>query len=139
MKCVKKHGNCFVCVYAKFVKLCINTNKTVAMLFHTRQRTLAINECQIKINDDIIPFSTHTKFLGVNIDSNLTWKPHINHIVTKISKGVGIILHLSKELPKNILILIYKTLILPYCCITWGLTYHTYINKLLNIPKKQLQ
>ena len=121
-------------------KLHINTNKTVAMLFHTRQTTLTINESLIKINDDTIPFSTHTKFLGVNIDNNRTWKPHINHIVTKISKGVGILLHLSKELPKNILTLIYKTLILPYftyCCITWGFTYHTYINKLFNIQKKQ--
>ena len=121
-------------------KLRINTNKTVATLFHTRQRTLSINECLIKINDDTILFSTHTQFLGVNIDNNLTWKPHINHIVTKISNGVGILIHLSKELPKNILNLIYKTLILPYstyCCITWGFTYHTYINKLLSIKKKQ--
>ena len=94
-------------------KLHISTNKTVAMLFHTRQRTLAINESLIKINDDTIPFS-NTIFLGVNIDNNLTWKPHINYIVTRISKGVGIFLHLSKELPKNILTLIYKTLILPY-------------------------
>ena len=94
-------------------KLRIGTNKTVTMLFHTRQRTLAINECLMKINDDTLPFSTHTKFLGVNIGNNLTWKPHINHIVSKISKGVGILLHLSKELPKNILTLIYKTLILP--------------------------
>ena len=122
-------------------KLHINTNKTVAMLFHTRQRTLTINECLIKINDDTIPFFTHTKFLDVNIDSNLTWKRHINHIVTKISKGVGILLHLCKELPKNILTLIYKTLILPYftyCCITWGFTYHTYINYLTS-QKKQLE
>ena len=110
-------------------KLHINTNKRVAMLFHMRQRTLAINESLIKINDDTIPFSTHTKFIGVNIDNNLTWKQHINHIVTKISKEVGILLHLSKELPKNILTIIYKTLILPYftyCCITWGFTYDVY-------------
>ena len=121
-------------------KLHIDTNKTVAMLFHMRQRTLTINESLIKINGEKIPFCTHTKFLGVNIDNNLTWKPHINHIVTKISKGVGILLHLSKELPKNILTLIYKTLFLPYftyCCITWGLAYHTYINKLFNIQKNQ--
>ena len=120
-------------------KLRINTNKTVAMPFHTRQRTLTINECLIKINDDTIPFSTHTKFLGVNVDNNLTWKPHINHIVTKISKGVGILIDLSKELQKNILTLIYKTLILPYftyCCITWGFTY---INKLFNIQKKAIR
>ena len=83
-----------------------------------------------------IPFFTHTKFLGVNIDNNLTWKLHINYIATKISKGVGILLHLSKELPKNTLSLIYKTLIQPYttyCCITWGFTCHTYIDKILSI------
>ena len=51
-------------------KLCID--KTVAMLFHTRQRTLSINECLIKIKDDTIPLSMHTKFLNVNIDNNLT-------------------------------------------------------------------
>ena len=83
-------------------KLHINTNKTFVMLFHMRQRTLTSNESLIKINGDTILFSTHTKFLGVNIDSKLTWKPHINYTVTKISKGVGILLHLSKELPKNI-------------------------------------
>ena len=54
-------------------KLRIDTNKPVAMLFLTRQCTLAINECLIKINDDTIPFSTHTKILGVNIDNNQTW------------------------------------------------------------------
>ena len=41
-------------------KLHINTQKTVAMLFHTRQRTLTINESLIKVNDDTIPFP-HTQ------------------------------------------------------------------------------
>ena len=58
--------------WLSFNKLRINTNKTVAMLFHTRQSTLTINEYLIKIKDDTIPFSKHTKFLGVNIDNNLT-------------------------------------------------------------------
>ena len=78
-------------------KLHINTNKTVSMLFHTRQRILTINESLNKKNGDTIQFSTHTTFRGVNIENNLTWKPHINYIVLKISKGVGILLHLSKE------------------------------------------
>ena len=110
-------------------KLYINTNKTVAMHFCTRQRTLTISESLININGDTIPFSTCTKFLGINIDNNLTWKLHINYIKKNMSKGVVKIQHLSKELPKNILTLIYKTLILPYftyCCITWGFTYHTH-------------
>ena len=30
-------------------------------------------------------------FLGVILDENLSWKPHISHIAGKISKSVGII------------------------------------------------
>ena len=40
-------------------KLRINTKKTVAMLLHTRQMTLTINESLIKMNVEAIPFSTH--------------------------------------------------------------------------------
>ena len=72
----------------------------------------------------------------VHSDNNLTWKAHINHITTKISKGVGVILRLSKELSYNILILIYNTMpYLTYCCIIWGFTYQTYINKTLLFKK----
>ena len=110
-------------------KLHINVSKTVAMLFHTRQKRVNIDENLIVIDGNIIPFATNTKFLGINIDNNLTWKALINHITTKISKGVGVLSRLSKKLSYNILILIYNTILLPYltyCCITWGFTYQTY-------------
>ena len=32
---------------------------------------------------------TVTKFLGLFIDENVTWKPHINIIYIKISKSIG--------------------------------------------------
>ena len=111
------------------------------MLFHTRQKRVNIDENLIVIDGNIILFTTNTKFLGINIDNNLTWKAQINYITTKISKGVGVLLHLSKELPYNILIIIYNTILLPYltyCCITWGFTYQTYINKIFTISKKAI-
>ena len=74
----------------------INTDKTIAMLFHMRQRTLTINESQINVNRDTISFFTYTQ-RGVNIDNNLTQKAHVNYITKKISKGVSILLRLSKE------------------------------------------
>ena len=126
--------------WLKSNKLHINVNKTVAMLFHTRHKCVNIDENLIVIDGNIIPFTTNTKFLGINIDNNLTWKAHINYITTKISKGVGVLLHLSKEFSYNVLILIYNTILLPYltyCCITWGYTYQTYINKTLTIQKRQ--
>ena len=123
-------------------KLHINVNKTVAMLFHTRQKRVNIDENSIAIDGNINPFTTNTKFLGINIDNNLTWKAHINHITTEISKRVGVLSRPSKELSYNILILIYNTILLPYltyCCITWGFTYQTYINKIFTIQKKAIR
>ena len=128
--------------WIKSNKLNINVNKTVAMLFHTRQKRVNIDENSIVIDGNIIPFTTNTKFLGINIDNNLTWKAHINHTSTKISKGVGVLSRLSKELSYNILIIIYNTILLNYlthCCITWGFTYQTYINKIFTIKKKAMR
>ena len=122
----------------KSYKLHININTTVVMLFHTRQKRVNIDENSIVIDGNIIHFTTITKFLGINIDNNLTWKAHINYITTKISKGAGVLLRLSKELSYNILIFIYSTIHLPYlthCCITWAFTYETYINILFTIQK----
>ena len=67
-------------------KLHINVNKTVAMLFHTRQKRVNIDENSIVIDGKIIPFTTNTKFLGINVDNNLTWKAHINHKTKKYQK-----------------------------------------------------
>ena len=120
---------CKIIEWFKSNKLHIDVNKTVAMLFHTRQKRVNIDENLIVIDGNIFPFTTNTKFLGINIDNNLTWKANINYITTKISKGVGVLLCLSKELSYNILILIYNTMLLPYlsyCCITWRFTYQTY-------------
>ena len=92
-------------------KLHININKTVTMIFLTRQKHVNIDDNLIVIDGNIIHFTTNTKFLGISIDNNLFWKAHIDYITTKISKGVGVLLRLSKELSYNILILIYDTIL----------------------------
>ena len=66
------------------------------MLFHTRQQRVNIDENSIVIDDNIITSTTKTKFLCINIDNKLTRKAHIYYITTKISKGVGVLLRLSK-------------------------------------------
>ena len=118
--------------WLKSNKLRINVNKTVATLFHTRQTSANIDDNSIVIDGNVIAFTTNTKFLSINIDNDLTWKAHINHITTKISKGVGVLLRLCKKLSYNILFLIYNTILLPYltyCCIIWAFTYQTHITK----------
>ena len=45
----------------------------------------------LTLNDTIIKREDATKFLGILIDENLTWKPHIQYIETKISKNIGLL------------------------------------------------
>ena len=81
------------------------------MLFLTTQKPY-LSTSLINIGGDTIPFSSNKIFFGVNIDNSLQWKSHIIYIITTISKRVGIHLDQRKELPKNILTLMYKTLFL---------------------------
>ena len=58
----------------------------------------------ISIDEHRIDETDHTKFLGVVIDSKLTWKNHISYITGKIAKGTGVITKARKLLDKNTLI-----------------------------------
>ena len=56
----------------------------------------------------------NTKCLGVIINSTLSWDDHIKIIRGKISKSIGIITKILRNLPNTTLIMLYHTLVQPY-------------------------
>ena len=56
----------------------------------------------------------YVKYLGILIDTNLSWKIHIEYIALKISKTVGLIAKLRHFLPLHTLLHIYQSFISPY-------------------------
>ena len=119
-------------------KMSLNVDKTHFMIFKshskkvTREKNIIVNGCKISE-------VTSTKFLGVMIDSNLTWKPHIDYISKKIAKNVGIIIKARKIFDKDTLLTLYYSFIFPYlnyCIQLWGPTYQTYLKKLELLQKK---
>ena len=54
----------------------------------------------ISIDGHKIDETDHTKFLGVVIDSKLTWKNHISYITGKIAKVIGLLPKLENSLTK---------------------------------------
>ena len=54
----------------------------------------------------------YIKYLAVLIDQHLSWKYHIDSIVTKISKNVGLLAQLRQSIAGSLLL--YKSLIHPY-------------------------
>ena len=83
-----------------------------------------------------------TKFLGVQIDANLTWKEHVDDICTKISRTIGVLNRLKETVPRRILLTLYNTMILPYisyCNIICGSCALYLLNIILVLPKRAIR
>ena len=80
------------------------------------------------------------KFLGINLDENLSWKQHIDIISTKISKAIHVINRVKHILPMNALKTLYYSLVqshLNYGLLIWGNSFS--INKLVKLQKRALR
>ena len=118
-------------------KLSLNIKKTQFMVFTSRNS--AKPDIEIAINGNKIEQTFQTKFLGVIIDSQLTWKHHISYICGKIAKGIGIIIKARKLFDQETLVTLYYSFIYPYlqyCNHVWGNTCVTYLQKLFVLQKR---
>jgi exonuclease III len=103
-------------------KLCINVLKSNYIIFCPRQQKYT-QTVPLILNGVNLQKVKSTKFLGIYIDENLNWKSHVDVVSSKISKTIGIMNRLRFFLPKNILITLYNSLVLPYLnysILTWG-------------------
>ena len=83
----------------------------------------------------------YIRYLGILIDSNLSWKFHIDYVCQKVSKTIGII-KLRHFVPRHVLLTLYRSLILPYISYgicAWGHTAETHLHRLLVLQKRALR
>ena len=102
-------------------KLSLNVAKTKFMVFHASKKSVIYPELQINGNN--IERVTQFNFLGLILESNLSWNKHINHISLKVSKAIGILYRLKSVYPLSVLLTLYNSLVLPYFnygILTWG-------------------
>ena len=93
----------------------------------------------VLLNGITVPLSNSVKYLGVTLDSKLTFKSHIKILETNLSKAVRIICKLKFVLPKYALIKLYYTLFhlhLLYGQVIWRSTYPTYLMKISTLQNK---
>ena len=128
-----------VLVWLKTNRLKINLEKTNCMLFTTKKNSPSL---KIILDNKILSMVSETKFLGVIVDNKLSWKSHIKHISTKISKSLAILKIVKNIFPRNILRMIYMSLIYPhinYCNIIWGSATKTSLEPLFLLQKKAIR
>jgi len=84
------HSN-FNIVFAKLNKwfksnlLFLNFDKTYFIQFYNASKRTSVTE--IKYEDEQISIANETKFLGLYINNNLSWKTHIENIKNKLSSA----------------------------------------------------
>ena len=102
-------------------KLILNVKKTECMVFGTGQRLASQNSDTIDLNIHGQPIkSTNAfKYLGVVLDSTLSFNDHIEHLRKKLSKVLGVF---SRARPPEAANRVYAAMVLPildYCDIVW--------------------
>ena len=91
------------------------------MVFHLHKKVVTYPDLQL--NGNKIERVTQFNFLGLILQSNLSWNKHVNHISLKVSKTIGTLYRLKSVYPLKVLLTLYNTLMLPYfkyCILSWG-------------------
>ena len=103
------------------------------LIFTPRNKT--VHDIDVKIHGVSVERVYATKFLGVIVDSKLTWKPHVEYICKKLSKCAGT----RRNMHRSSLITLYYTFAYPYfiyCNHVWGNNYASPLEKIKIIQKR---
>ena len=102
-------------------KLSMNVQKTQLLLLSRKRRAKDLENIQIALNGEVIKKQDCVKYLGVLIDSSLSWEKHISRTRKKCYSGLSQQRRLG-SIPPNLKKQLYNSLVLPhldYCSVVW--------------------
>ena len=94
---------------------------------------LDANKLSLHIGKTCCMLVCSLKYLGVTIDQNLTYNVHVENVINKISKSLGVLTRASRVVPLQVRVTLYNTLVLPhfdYCCTLWDVCSDGHIARL---------
>ena len=121
----------------------INAQKSSALIILPKSNDKASDQNFTILFDGFkINLSKSVKYLGVQIDDNLTFKTHINFLYSKLSRTLSVMFKVKHYLPKAYLLFLYNTLFHPhliYCISAWSSTFFTNLNPLQTLQNKAIK
>ena len=119
-------------------RLSLNIEKNNFVVFHPYNKPLR-QKITLKIQKKAISEKNHVKYLGIMIDSGLTWQEHIDCITQKISRAIGLMYKIRPFVNKKTMRMLYYSLLfshLNYAIEIWGSTHKIYLNRILLLQKR---
>ena len=113
------------------------------MLTTTQQKkkypTASKQALQPSVRAEHIEAICNTKFLGVQLDENLTWKNQIKSVTEKSSLANGLLNYAKYVFPEAIVTTLYTSIVerhFQYCCSVWGSCNSTNILQLQRLQNR---
>ena len=120
-------------------KLTLNINKTKFIVFTSSKKKGIKTNKSLYVNDIPIKKVHAISFLGLLIDENLSWKPHMLTLLNKLRSSFGVISTLKYCLNVENLVQIYHSLIESYLCygiLVWNHGNITIVKKMQQLCNK---
>jgi hypothetical protein len=125
-------------------KLAIDVSKSTATIF-ARARRRFIQPRQVTLFGEPIEWVDTTRYLGVTLDTRLTWSPHIDQVRKRAAQRLGTLcplLNRKSDLSVRNGVLLYKQLIRPmmdYACPAWRSAACSHARKMQVLQSKCLR
>ena len=122
-------------------KLSLNIDKSNFIIFHPPQKKLPFH-VTLSLNGRNLNQEYSIKYLGIVIDSHLSWKSQVSYIAIKIERNIGILSKLRYYVNLDILVKLYYALRYPfliYGLISWGNTYSSTTQPLVILQKRAMR
>ncbi len=100
-------------------QLTLNVSKSNYIIFGVNTSI----DFKLSISGQILNNVNQAKYLGIIIDSKLSWKEHLKRLHTRIKQNTGILRRVGWFLPRKNLISLFYSLInshASYCVSSWG-------------------
>ena len=121
-------------------KLSLNVKKSNFLHFHYGRSEK--KKLEIKINDTLVEETDSTKYLGTFIDNKLTWKKQIQHIKSKLAKGIGMISKIRYYVDEACLLKMFYSFVqsyINYNIINWSCTRSGFLDPIDKKLKKAIR
>jgi len=92
-------------------QLSLNISKTCFTLF---SKKLSTSDLKISLNNVNVPCVDHTKYLGVYLDKDLSFKKHTEYVKGKLTKMTGLFYYMSDFLHPADILRIYFAYVFPH-------------------------
>ena len=119
-------------------RLSLNIDKTNFVIFHPYNKPLR-QRITLKMHKNAISEKDNVKYLGIIIDSTLTWRIHIDKVSIKMSQALGLLYKIRPFVNIKIMKSLYYSLVYPhllYAIEVWGSADDTHLNRIFILQKR---